>query len=619
AGPHVRVCARVPRLPVQEGRVRARHRDAHDPAADHDHPQLHARREPRVAQHLPGHPRAGPGERVRDVPVPAALPHAAALDPRSRRARRRGALAKALAVRRADEHADARGGRARVRRDRVERLPVAVPRRRPPGQDDPPRGPHAAAEHRRHDELGRAPRRDGGRDAADPRRLPRPPAPPRRGPHRRRGHRLTRLAPSCPTTAPTPSGPRARVRAHQPPPRPARRGPGSPTRAETRRTTRPTTCPPPHPAPPAHAPSAAPLPLTACAGRSVAGADGAATAGDEATAEAVDWSAVEPASEITWWSNHPGTSQEIEQELIDRFEEESGITVNLVTAGANYDEVAQRFQAASQTDELPDVVIASDVWGFRYHLNDQILPLDDVLECVEADAADFQPALYADYEYDDQHWAVPYARSTPLFYYNKDLWTAAGLPDRGPETWEELEQWDASLKPLVPAGGSTFGLSTGPSWGAWWFENMIWGQGGAYSDGFDLTLGSEESIAGGQFLHELFHEKGVATLSADDAMVDFSSGLIASTIGSTGSLKGALDAASFEVGTAYLPDGPAGGGTPTGGTGLAIPSSKSPEQQLAAAMFLAFLTNTENTAYFSQNTGYMPVRTSAVESDTMTA
>lgn len=360
------------------------------------------------------------------------------------------------------------------------------------------------------------------------------------------------------------------------------------------------------------------LALTACAGPSVDGAGSAATSGAEETA--VDWSTVEPASEITWWSNHPGTSQAIEQELIDRFEAENpDITVNLVTAGANYDEVAQRFQAASQTDELPDLVIASDVWWFRYHLNDQILPLDDVLDHVEADADDFQPALYADYEYDDQHWAVPYARSTPLFYYNKDMWAAAGLPDRGPETWAELEEWDASLTAQVPDGGTTLGLSTGPSWGAWWFENMIWGQGGAYSDGFDLTLDSDEAIAGGQFLHELFHETGVASLSADDAMVDFSSGLVASTIGSTGSLKGALDAASFEVGTAYLPDGPDGGGTPTGGTGLAIPSSRSPEQQLAAAMFLAFLTNTDNTAYFSQNTGYMPVRTSAVESDTMKA
>ena len=40
----------------------------------------------------------------------------------------------------------------------------------------------------------------------------------------------------------------------------------------------------------------------------------------------------------------------------------------------------------------------------------------------------------------------------------------------------------------VPEGGSAFGLSTGPSWGAWWFENMIWGHGGQYSDGWDVTL-----------------------------------------------------------------------------------------------------------------------------------
>ncbi len=358
------------------------------------------------------------------------------------------------------------------------------------------------------------------------------------------------------------------------------------------------------------------LALTACGGPSTA-----ASSEETEAAEATDWSQVEPASEITWWSNHPGQSQAVEEELIAAFEAENpDIKVNLVTAGANYDEVAQRFQAASQTDEKPDLVIASDVWWFRYHLNDQIMPLDDVFEAIDADADDFQEGLYGDYEYDGQHWAAPYARSTPLFYYNKTMWEAAGLPDQGPETWEQLQEWSTALEAQVPEGGSPFGLSLGTSWSAWWFENMIWGQGGQYSDEFDVTLDSEESLAGGEFLRGLFHgDEAIATVSADDAMADFASGLIASTIGSTGSLKGALDAAQFEVGTAYLPDGPQGGGTPTGGTGLAISSSSTPEEQLAAAMFLEFLTNTENTATFSQATGYMPVRTSAVESDTMKA
>ena len=344
-----------------------------------------------------------------------------------------------------------------------------------------------------------------------------------------------------------------------------------------------------------------------------------AEAAGTTSADDVDWSGVTPASEITWWSNHPGSSQKVEEELIRRFEAENpDIKVKLVTAGANYDEVAQRFQAASQTSELPDLVIASDVWWFRYHLNDQILALDEVFEAIDADAADFNPALYGDYEYDGAHWAAPYARSTPLFYYNKDMWAAAGLPDRGPETWAEFAQWGAQLDAQVPADSAPLGLATGTSWAAWWFENMIWGHGGEYSDGWDTTLTSPEALEAGEFLRDLFHGSKVATVSTD-ANADFSAGVVAATIGSTGSLKGILDAASFEVGTAYLPDGPDGGGTPTGGTGLAIPSSRPVENQLAAATFLKFLTSTDSTAYFSQNTGYMPVRTSAVESEDMKA
>ncbi|EYR62049.1 glycerol 3-phosphate ABC transporter substrate-binding protein [Actinotalea ferrariae CF5-4] len=361
------------------------------------------------------------------------------------------------------------------------------------------------------------------------------------------------------------------------------------------------------------------LTLTACAGPSVTTDSAAAAAGEASQTATTDWSQVEPASEITWWSNHPGGSQAVEEELVARFEaEHPEIDVNLVTAGANYDEIAQRFQAASQTDELPDLVISSDVWWFRYHLNDQIMPLDGVFEHLEVDVEDYVPAFYGDYEYEGQHWAAPYARSTPLFYYNTEMWEAAGLPDRGPQTWAELAEWQEALDAQVPADSAPLGLSLGPSWSAWWFKNMLWGHGGQYSDEWETTLDTPEALAAGEFVRGMFHESGLATVS-EDATVDFATGTVAATIGSTGSLKGILDAAEFEVGTAYLPDGPAGGGTPTGGTGLAIPASRTPEQQLAAAIFLKFLTETEQTAYFSQNTGYMPVRTSAIESPEMQA
>ncbi|GAA1644888.1 ABC transporter substrate-binding protein [Georgenia ruanii] len=357
------------------------------------------------------------------------------------------------------------------------------------------------------------------------------------------------------------------------------------------------------------------LTLAACAGPAV-GDD--ATAADEE--ENVDWASITPAEEITWWSNHPGASKPIEEEIIKRFNaEHPEITVKLVTGGANYDEIAQRFQAASSTDNLPDLVIASDVWWFRYFINGQIMPLDKVFAHLGVDTGDFVPTLYGDYEFEGQHWAAPYARSTPLFYYNKDLWAKAGLPDRGPKNWAELEGWGEPLRGVLPDGGAPLGLATGTSWAAWWFSNILWGHGGAYSDEWAVTLDTPEAVAAGNYVRDMYHGPKAYAAVGTDTNADFAAGTFAALIGSTGSLSGLLEASSFELGTAFLPDGPKGPGryTPTGGTGLAIPASRTPEQQLAAAMFLAFLTNEENTSEFSKGTGYMPVRTSAIDGPIM--
>lgn len=350
--------------------------------------------------------------------------------------------------------------------------------------------------------------------------------------------------------------------------------------------------------------------LAACGGPAVGQAGGAAT--DKAT----DWTAVTPAKEITWWSNHPGTSKDIETELIKRFTAESGIKVNLVTAGANYDEVAQKFQAASGSSNVPDLVIASDVWWFRYMINGQILPLDQLAKHLEFGTEDFNTTLFNDYEFTGSHWAVPYARSTPLFYYNKAVWEKAGLPDRAPKTWAEFDEWAPKIK---GAGVMPLGLGKGTSWSAWWFCNMLWGAGGAYSKEWAMTLDTPEAVEAAKYLQKIIYTDKTAAVTAKDQVADFGAGITGCTIASTGSLSGLLGTAKFELGTGFLPEGADGPACPTGGTGLAIPAGKAPEQQLAAAMFLKFLTNAENTAYFSSNTGYMPVRTSALEGETMKA
>jgi len=76
---------------------------------------------------------------------------------------------------------------------------------------------------------------------------------------------------------------------------------------------------------------------------------------------------------------------------------------------------------------------------------------------------------------------LPYSRSTPLFCYNKEMWSKAGLPDRGPETWDEFAEWAPKLATAASADKNAIVLADGSNYLDWYFQGMIWSMGGAYS------------------------------------------------------------------------------------------------------------------------------------------
>jgi len=349
------------------------------------------------------------------------------------------------------------------------------------------------------------------------------------------------------------------------------------------------------------------LALSACSG-------GPSTS-DEPTAEqsSVDWSSVKPAKEIQFWSNHPGKSKEVETKMVNAFNaSQSDTKVSLVTAGAGYEDVAQKFQTAQTGGKLPGVILQSDVWWFRNMINDLIIPLDDLVEQAKIDKGDYVDALWGDYTYADKQWGVPYARSTPLFYYNKAMFKAAGF-DAAPKTWMELAEWAPKIKQANSGIQNVYQHVAASDYDSWTLQNKVWGWGGAMSKDWDITCDAQEVVDALQFNVDSVHKGKWAGISSKDATADFSAKAVACTVGSTGSLVGILSAAQFDVGVAFLPGGPkeTDNVCPTGGAGLGIPKKITPEEQLAAANFLAFIGSPENAAEFSKATGYMPVRKSA--------
>ncbi|QHK19924.1 extracellular solute-binding protein [Pseudarthrobacter psychrotolerans] len=348
--------------------------------------------------------------------------------------------------------------------------------------------------------------------------------------------------------------------------------------------------------------------LSACGGPSTTPGAAVTTVAD------IDFSGVKPAASIDFWSNHPGKSQDVEKSIIERFHAKyPDITVNLVTAGANYEEIAQKFQTAQAAKSgLPSLVVLSDVWWFRYYLNESIIPLDSLVKQLDVKLDDFRTSLVDDYKYDGKQWALPYGRSTPLFYYNKDHFAAAGLPDRAPTTWQEFAGWAPKLK---AASGAQYAFMHPAlaGYAGWTLQNNLWGEGGGWSKDWDITCDSSESVAALQAAQDSVYKDAWAGVSSKESADDFAAGLASATLSSTGSLIGILKSATFNVGVGFLPGGSkvTSGVCPTGGAGLGIPSGVTKEEQLAAAMFLQFMTEPENTAAFSAATGYMPTRTSA--------
>lgn len=347
--------------------------------------------------------------------------------------------------------------------------------------------------------------------------------------------------------------------------------------------------------------------LAACGGPSTGG-------GGPAAVPEVDYSGVQPAKEITWWTNNPGSSEKVSRQIIDAYQRANpGTKVNLVTAGANYEEIAQRFQTAQAGggSQLPDLVVLSDVWWFRYYMQRSIVPMDPLIAATGIDTADYRQQLIEDYRYDGKLWALPWARSTPIFYYNKAHWQKAGLPDRAPATWAEMAEWGPKLQAAGTGAQKAYQLPALADYAGWSFQNNLWGEGGAWSNEWDVTCDSPEAVRAVSALQNAV-TSGWAGVAATDGTTDLGAGAVSATVGSTGSLVTVLDAARFDVGAGFLPAGPVAGPVcPTGGAGLGIPAGVPPERQLAAAAFAKFLTSPENTVLFSQATGYLPLRTSA--------
>ena len=321
------------------------------------------------------------------------------------------------------------------------------------------------------------------------------------------------------------------------------------------------------------------------------------------------------ATEINFWFGFTGVLGDRMNDLIARFNEsnDQGITVIGLQQG-NYEETAQNLTLSLQDGTNPDIALISDVWWFRFYLAQALLPLNSLIQGRGFPIDDVVDSFrYEGVRQGEQYW-MPLARSTPLVYWNTDMWGAAGVTEF-PGTWADVEQVAPQLNDESQQVVA-FSLPPATDYLAWPFQGVVWAHGGSYSDpDFTIRIAEEGAINAGNL-----YLRGVQDgwmYNADNQVNDFSSGFSAMMIGSTGTLaemRNLTAESGINWSTAFLPRQLEGieEVCSTGGSGLGIMASIPPERQEAAFSFVEFISSYDEAIAWSQGTGYMPILKSAI-------
>lgn len=266
---------------------------------------------------------------------------------------------------------------------------------------------------------------------------------------------------------------------------------------------------------------------------------------------------------ISFWHAMGGVNGEALDYLVNKFNEENeyGIKVDSQYQG-EYDDEINKLKSAQLGNMGADLVQIYDI-GTRFMIDSGwVIPMQDMIDSEGYDVSDLEPNITAYYTVDDKLYSMPFNSSTPILYYNKDMFDKAGVT----EVPTSLEGIAEVADDLVNKGGAGEALSMGIY--GWFFEEFMCKQGLPYVDNGNGREAAATKVA--------FDENGGALNILNEWKKLYDAG--------------------------YAPNVGRGGDS-----GLADFSSG----KAATWEFVKYLVSAESQAYWNAQTGYFPVTTAA--------
>jgi multiple sugar transport system substrate-binding protein len=301
---------------------------------------------------------------------------------------------------------------------------------------------------------------------------------------------------------------------------------------------------------------------------------------------------------LTLWTGFTGPDRPAYEALVAQFNA-SHKDVQVSMDVQPWDTISQKLPVAWATGQGPDLATPNFDPGVvaTYVKAGSALPLDGKI-----DASAFPSSVTKAFTVNGAMYAAPANLATLVLYYNKTMFTAAGITD-APKTQDDFVA-DAKKLTLGGAGPTQYGISLADHSTIQMWPILQWMNGGDIvgSDGC-ATIGSAASVGA---------LKTWAGQTGADADTLFSSKKAAMELNGPWAADG-FRKAGIDLGIAPIPVGPAGPVTLASTVPLMV--AKGGKHQAQALEFLNYWTSKDAQAAFSKASGFPPSRTDVTVAD----
>ena len=312
--------------------------------------------------------------------------------------------------------------------------------------------------------------------------------------------------------------------------------------------------------------------------------------------------------EITFWHAMNGEQEKALQKLTKEFtDKNTNIKVTLQNQ-SSYPDLQQKITATlASPKDLPTITQAYPDWMLNAVQDNLLVDLgtyinNDKLKFDNYD--DILSSFRESSKIDGKIYGIPFNKSTEVIWYNKTLFDELNI--KPPTSYEELTKVAKEIKDKKGIVGAGFdSLNT-------YYTTFLKKEGVVFDSKFDPT--SDASVKAVNYYLDGIKE-GYFRIAGTDKFLSgpFGNGTLAMYIGSNAGESFVKQSVGdkFEVGVAPYPSKP----SLQQGTDVYMFSSATSEQRTAAYEYLKFMTTTESQITWAKETGYIPVRKSAIDSD----